>query len=204
MDFTKDKQKLVVTDIANYYDSINFAQLRNFLASLGHFSEIYLDFIFFVLEELVWRPDYLPYSGKGLPQINLDTPRLLAHSFLFEIDEFLEINTDNNFVRWLDDIDFGCNSEEEANLLLRDINELLLSRGLHINLSKTEVLTSKEGYEHFQLKENRYLTIFENGLKNKDINLKQNYKYYKLKKKKLRYRFCEYIQKTKKVNGIKL
>lgn len=192
LDFTKEKSVMVVTDIANYYDNINFSQLRNFIASLGYLSEIYLDFIFFVLEKLVWRPDYLPYSGTGLPQINIDCPRLLAHSFLFEIDRFLKENTDDHFVRWLDDIDFGCDSHEDAKLLLRDVNELLLSRGLHLNLSKTKVLKSKEAFNYFQIRENRYLNVFEKGIKTK--NKKNNYSYFKKKIKKIRKRFKEYIQ----------
>ncbi len=129
--------------------------------SLGHFSEILLDFLFFLLERFIWRPDYLPFSGKGLPQINLDTPRLVAHAFLFEIDRFLEDSTGGDFVRWMDDINFGCDDRLKAKQLLGKIDDLLLSRGIHLNPSKTDILEAEEAFRYFQLRENQYLTVFQ-------------------------------------------
>jgi hypothetical protein len=164
LEFSQRYKYTVVTDVANYYDSIDFGQLRNYLSSLGHFSEILLDFLFFLLERFIWRPDYLPFSGKGLPQINLDTPRLVAHAFLFEIDRLLEESTNGDFVRWMDDINFGCDDKIAAKQLLGKIDDLLLSRGIHLNPSKTGILSSEEAFAHFQLRENRYLTIFQKRL----------------------------------------
>jgi hypothetical protein len=39
---------------------------------MGEIAESLLDFFFYMLDEFVWRPDYLPSSGVGLPQINFD------------------------------------------------------------------------------------------------------------------------------------
>ncbi|WP_162052945.1 RNA-directed DNA polymerase [Pontibacter pamirensis] len=195
LEFSQEKLYTVVTDVSSYYDNIDFSHLRNFLASIGHFSEIFLDFLFFLLERFAWRPDYLPFLGKGLPQINLNTPRLIAHAFLFEIDEYLKFETGNNFVRWLDDIDFGCDSKEEGKKLLRNIDELLLSRGLHLNSSKTKILTANQAFEHFQLGENRFLTILSNGL-NFKINNKRDFSQ---DKKFLKRRFYKFRQKE--ING---
>jgi hypothetical protein len=75
-------QYIVVTDIANYFDCIPLASLRNTLASCGKFSENLLNFLFYLLEAFSWRPYYMPHSGVGLPQINFDAPRLLAHAYL--------------------------------------------------------------------------------------------------------------------------
>jgi len=165
LQFTEEKEYTVTTDVATYYDNIGFTKLRNFLSNLGVLSEIFLDFMFFLFERFVWRPDYLPFPGKGLPQIDLDAPRLVAHAFLFEVDRFLSQETDEHFVRWLDDVDFGCDSIIEAKTLLRNIDELLLSRGLHLNSSKTKILSKKEAIEHFQLRENRFLNIFHKRVK---------------------------------------
>ncbi len=41
LEFAEHKNYLIVTDVANYYDTIDFGQLRNYIASLDHFSEIY-------------------------------------------------------------------------------------------------------------------------------------------------------------------
>jgi hypothetical protein len=87
--FTSSCDFIAVTDISNYFDCISLRQLRNTIASLVVFDEPLLDFLFFMLEEFVWRPDYLPSSGVGLPQLNFDAPRLLAHVFLFESDTLL-------------------------------------------------------------------------------------------------------------------
>lgn len=161
MEFTQKRKYTVVTDVANYYDSIDFCQLRNFLASLGPVSEAFLDFLFFLLERFVWRPDYLPFPGRGLPQINLDAPRLVAHAFLFEVDSLISELTNNDFVRWMDDINFGCDEYFDAQKLINSIDDLLLSRGLHLNPSKTQILKSKEAYEYFQIRENLFLNMIE-------------------------------------------
>jgi len=188
LNFTNKYKTIVVTDVATYYDNIDFIQLRNFLSSIDKFSEIFLDFTFNLLESFVWRPDYLPYPGKGLPQINLDTPRLLAHAFLFEVDQYLSYKTNNNFVRWLDDIDFAVDNSYDAKLILRGLDEILLSRGLHLNSSKTKILDSKTAFEHFQLRENRYLTIFSKRIE-RLLNNKSNIR---PEIKRLRKRFIEF------------
>ena len=92
-EFTSTFDYIVVTDISNYFDNISLAHLRNVISSYGNFDECLLDFLFFILEAFVWRPDYLPLSGCGLPQVNFDAPRLLGFAFLFEIDKFLDEKT---------------------------------------------------------------------------------------------------------------
>ena len=142
--FTRKHPFIVTADVASFYDTVDFSQLRNYVASLISVSEGLLDFLFFLLERFVWRPDYLPYPGRGLPQANLDGPRLLAHSFLFEVDRHLQKETGGDFVRWMDDIDFGCESRAKAKTILQALDDLLLSRGLHLNSSKCEILTAQE------------------------------------------------------------
>jgi hypothetical protein len=157
-EFSKVFKYIVVTDIANYYDNVSFAGLRNVISGYGNFDEELLDFLFFMLEAFVWRPDYLPLSGFGLPQVNFDAPRLLGHSFLFEIDRYLKQQTNDNFVRWMDDIDFGVNTIQEGKRILRNLDELLLMRGLRLNMGKTKILSSEEAKHYFLAAENRYLT----------------------------------------------
>ena len=47
---------------------------------------MFSNFLFFLLDAFTWRPYYMPASGVGLPQLNFDAPRLLAHAYLFPID----------------------------------------------------------------------------------------------------------------------
>lgn len=163
--FTNLYEYVVVTDIANYFDCIPLASLRNTLASYGKFSENLLNFLFYLLESFSWRPYYMPHSGVGLPQINFDAPRLLAHAYLFKLDEELESTTNGNFVRWMDDIDAGVNSREEGKRLLRILDNVLSSQGLRLNTSKSKILFAQDAVAHFWMQENRALTIIEASIK---------------------------------------
>ena len=158
-EFTNKFDFVVVTDIANYFDTISFERLRNVISSYGKFDECLIDFLFFMLDSFIWKPDYLPLSGLGLPQINFDAPRLLAHAFLFEIDKYLNQETQGNFVRWMDDIDFGVQDIDSAKKILRGLDELLLTRGLRLNLGKTKILSAQQAKAYFLPNQNRYLTI---------------------------------------------
>jgi len=156
--FSKAHKFLVTTDLTNYFDNIGLKELRHIISSLAHTKEVYLDLLFSLVEDLSWKPDYLPVSHKGLPTINIEAIRLLAHSLLFEVDFLLEKRTKNSFVRWMDDINFGVDSREEARVLLGEISDVVKSRGLALNLAKTDVLTGSEAKAHFLFSENERLS----------------------------------------------
>ncbi len=162
--FTKDFPCLVVTDIADYFDSIPLSSLRNALSSIARFDQELLDLLFLLLGELASRAGYLPPSGTGLPQIDFDAPRLLGHAYLFEADKLLQERTGDNFVRWMDDINVGVESEERGRRLIAELDQVLRSRGLRVNLAKTRILTASLGAEHFAFAENQYLTLVGNAL----------------------------------------
>lgn len=161
-DFASIFRVLCITDVANYFDNIDFRHLRNLISSIHAFDEVILDVLFLILEELSWRPDYLPPTGKGLPQVHFDAPRLLAHLFLFEADRLLESRTDGKFLRWVDDISITSNSVEEAKGIIRDLDEILMTRGLRLNSGKTVILNASEARKFLWQDENNYLTIFHN------------------------------------------
>lgn len=160
--FRKERSFLAVTDLANYYDNIGLRELRHVISSRAQVPEVILDLLFNIIEQLSWCPDYLPSSLKGLPTIALEAPRLLAHSLLFEVDEILESRTSECFVRWMDDINFGVDSVEEAYKTFGEVNDVLKSRGLALNLGKTAVYTFEEVKNHFLVDENEFLNSVEN------------------------------------------
>lgn len=160
--FIQSHQHVVVTDLANYFDSIPLAGLRNSIAAHGAFNENVLNLLFFVLDSFVWRPHYHPHSGVGLPQLDFDAPRLLAHVYLFKVDAELQARTGGDFVRWMDDINCGVASVGEARELLLGIETLLNSIGVRLNAGKTRILTAQEAVDHFWIQENRALTILKN------------------------------------------
>ena len=93
---------VVVTDVANYFNSIVHSHLRNQLAALPDVTEAILHLLFRVIPAVSWKPDYLPLPPHGLPQVQFDAPRLLAHVYLYEADVFIAAQTAGNFVRWVD------------------------------------------------------------------------------------------------------
>lgn len=155
--FSQDCKYVVTTDLTNYFDNIGLRELRHVISSISHTKEVYLDLLFSLIEDLSWHPDYLPVAHKGLPTINIEAPRLLAHALLFEVDYLLKERTNNSFVRWMDDINFGIVEKKSAFTILGEINDVLKSRGLALNLAKTDILAQKDAETHFMFKENLHL-----------------------------------------------
>ena len=152
--FATTKKFIVVTDIANDYDTISYDHLRNILADLSPAREHALDLLIYALSCMLWQPDYMPRVPIGLPQSNLDAPRLLAHCFLFEIDELLSQRTAIDFARYMDDIDVGVNSVAEGRAVLRDLDLALQTRQIRLNSGKTRILSESGALRHFKIREN--------------------------------------------------
>ena len=165
--FSQVSQFLVITDLNNFYDSINLHELRNVISSLAKVDEVVLDLVFKIIQGISWNPDYLPYSARGLPTINIEGIRLLAHSFLFEVDKIIKRESENNFVRWMDDITIGVSSREKGLILIGQISEKLNSRGLSLNISKTNIISKEEAYLHFQIENNKRINVISKQIKDK-------------------------------------
>ncbi|MFB0831889.1 RNA-directed DNA polymerase [Brevibacillus laterosporus] len=169
--FNEENELIVVTDLANYYDSIDIKELRKVFSSFSKINEVIIDLIFKIIEEISWKPDYLPYSARGLPTTNIEGIRLLAHSFLFEIDTVIKQKTNDSFTRWMDDIIIGVDTKKKGIETISVISDMLKSRGLALNLSKTNIYNENEAYYQFQIEANRYIDKIE-----KTIETDYNYK----------------------------
>lgn len=159
--FSKSRDFVVVTDIANYYDSISYAHLRNVISSISGVQECILDMLIYVLSDLLWQPDYTPRVEVGLPQINMDAPRLLAHCFLYELDAFLDSDPSRDWVRYMDDVDVGVDSIVAAKQVLRSIDLVLQTKQVRLNSGKTQILTRADALKHFRAHENARLDFLE-------------------------------------------
>lgn len=165
--FATTRKYVIVTDIANFYDSISYDHLRHILAGLSIAKEHSLDLLIYILSTMLWQPDYMPRIETGLPQINLDAPRLLAHCFLFEIDKFLRGQKDTDFARYMDDIDLGVNSVAQGKRLLRDLDLALQTRQIRLNSGKTVILDAAQAKKYFRIRENQFLSRLERAIKDK-------------------------------------
>ena len=72
----------------------------------------------------------------------------------------------------MDDIVIGVDSRKEAIEIISAISDMLKSRGLALNLSKTAIYRSEEAHYHFQIDENKYLDSLE-GIKKGDPGYNQ-------------------------------
>lgn len=165
--FTRSYKYIIVTDVANYYDFISYTHLRNIIASHIDVRESVLDMLIFVLSGLLWQPDYMPRVEIGLPQIDIDASRILAHCFLYELDEYLEKHKKVDFVRYMDDIDVGVDSIAKARDVVRDIDLTLHTRQVRLNSGKTRILTHDEAAHHFRVRDNRFIDLLNRSIERK-------------------------------------
>lgn len=165
--FPDNHNYVVVTDIANYYDFISYTHLRNIISGTVPVRESVLDMLIYILSGFLWQPDYTPRIEIGLPQINLDAPRILAHCFLYELDKFLQDRVWLSFVRFMDDIDFGVDTIAQAKEILRDVDLVLQTRQVRLNSGKTQILTAQEAGRYFRVHENAVLDLLASRINSK-------------------------------------
>lgn len=159
--FAKENKYIVITDVANFYDFINFQHLRNIVSSLADIRESILDLLIHVLNRLTWTPDFMPLTQVGMPQIETSATRVLANAMLYEVDRLCEHSAVSNYARFMDDMDVGVDSVEKAKVIVRDIDLTLQARQLRLNSAKTQILSQKEAFAHFCIPENRTLSRLE-------------------------------------------
>ncbi|MCV0371308.1 MULTISPECIES: RNA-directed DNA polymerase [Filomicrobium] len=170
--FAEQREFVVVTDIANYYDFISYDHLRNVLSSLSLTNESALDLLIYSLSFMLWQPDYMPKVSVGLPQMNLDAPRLLAHCFLFEVDHLITEKSNVEFARFMDDMDIGVDDLPTAKKIVRDLDLALQTRQLRLNSGKTKILTNSAATRHFKIQENRIIDELADEIENRKKNKK--------------------------------
>ncbi len=120
-----------------------------------------------VLSSLLWQPDYMPHVEIGLPQMNLDAPRLLAHCFLYELDKFLASDSNRDFVRFMDDIDVGVDRISEAKQVLKSMDLVLQTKQIRLNSGKTLILRKDAAAKHFRIVQNARLNTLTDKIASK-------------------------------------
>ena len=171
--FSKISNFLVVTDISDFYDNIDLSVLRRNLSNITDGKDaVVLNLMLKIVESLSWKPNYLPGSNRGLPTVQMEAVRLLAHLTLFEVDRFLLSNADDNFARWMDDITFGVPTIEIGKVYLSTISDILKVNGLSLNIAKTNILSAHEARKEFMFDENLKVSILESKISNGIIKAK--------------------------------
>jgi len=128
---------LVVTDIAQYYENIDFRklkpQLENVLGgSVAKEHQACVDSMIRLLKR------WTPYKYHGLPQ-NMDASSFVGNAFLDYIDRRV-LRLTAKYFRYMDDIRILATSEAEARRLLMSLIVFLRELGLGVNARKTEIV----------------------------------------------------------------
>lgn len=154
-------QVLVVTDITNYFDSIQHDLLIEYLSPL-QLPRKAMGLLGRLLEAFKPSAGHSPNPRVGLPVDELDCSRELAHLFLFEHDSRITAEFgEPNYVRWLDDQNLGVRSLTEARRAVNALTRSLSSQRLTLNSGKTKFLGPADVVQHFQLDANQAIDDWE-------------------------------------------
>jgi hypothetical protein len=142
---------IVITDIANFFDSVLYSRVATSLHGLSAPPEI-VGLLFFLLERLSIREAYSESPRIGLPVDEFDCSRKLAHMILFPHDDrMVDLVGADAYVRWMDDQNLGAKSKAEGLSILAEADRSLRRLHLTANSSKSRILTLKEARRHFHL-----------------------------------------------------
>lgn len=157
---------LVVTDITNYFDSIQHDLLIEYLSPLK-LPRKAVGLLGRQLEAFKPCAGHSPNPRVGLPVDELDCSRELAHLFLFEHDARMAgAFGESNYVRWMDDQNIGVASLTDARRVVNNLTRSLSSQRLTVNSGKTKFLAPNDTARHFQLDANTEIDNWEQAFKN--------------------------------------
>ena len=155
--FKKVHRYFVITDVANFFDSVLHSHVDEALQGLAIPTRT-VGLLSFLLERLSIRQDYAGSHGISLPVDEFDCSRTLAHIVLFpHDDEMVRIVGEQNYIRWMDDQNMGVPSKAAGLELLANVGRSLARLHLTPNSQKSKILSLSEARRHFHLDLNRML-----------------------------------------------
>jgi hypothetical protein len=142
---------LVVSDITNFFDSLLHSHVEAAVRGLPVAPRM-IGLLFFLLERLSIRQDYSSSHGISLPVDEFDCSRTLAHLTLFSHDDAMAAHVgEDNYVRWMDDQNFGVPSKAAGLRALSEVGKSLGRLHLSPNSKKSRILTLSAARRHFHL-----------------------------------------------------
>lgn len=140
-----DDALIVVSDIANFFPTVNLELLRDRVQRVGLLDSVATNLLLRMLREFGGAHLFDPFALRGLPQEPDDNSHLLANHLLVDIDErFRNLGETNRFARLSDDMVFSAPDQPSANQIIVSLEEGLAELGLTVNSSKTRVLSKKD------------------------------------------------------------
>ena len=160
-------------DVAHFYDAIPLNKLEQEVRSVVPHRKNVIDLLFYLLKNIKTVDNY-SYTENivGLPQEEVgEMSRLLANFYLnyFDekiIDELKELlgdskGSDWQYTRYADDLWFAFRGEKsEALRITQIVSRLLSDISLHLNESKTKIMTSMEYSEYWCFSDWEYIVDY--------------------------------------------
>ena len=160
---------LVVSDITNFFASIDLSLLRSKVSGETLLDEKATNLLFYLLENLRPAEGYSPSGSLGLPTVADDTSRILAHFYLAELDEeLIEEGQSGRYTRWVDDMVISVPDAVEGGKVVTRIERALLRVGLVANSSKTDLVPKDVFRESHHEEENEYLDEVHQAIKSEE------------------------------------
>lgn len=131
----------IETDISSYFENIDLEELHKKLLNQQFSESNYEDVINFLFNNLLYPWSSGRVKNFGLPQ-GSSASSFLGDFYLDSIDSEMEIN--NGYIRFMDDIRIFCKTEIEAKKSLIKLIKALRNYKLNINAKKTRILKGKE------------------------------------------------------------
>lgn len=144
---------VAITDVANFYDSIEVVRLTRKLRRADPDLHEYIDLLEIFLGYWNRRSTGYHPSSRGIPQeIISDASRSLSHFYLQDFDEkFLEYCSTRGltYIRWADDFLIFGRSTKALEDAIYAASQLLLYEGLNLSAPKTRIL-SRRNFEWYR------------------------------------------------------
>ena len=157
---------IVETDVSNFFPSIHLDTVIDHLLTHSKIGVDVARVLSYMLREFAPLPEYRVSPVVGLPQDSFDCSRVIAHSFLGQVDEeFSEEGRNNSFSRYMDDIVIGATSREAGHKLVNRTQKSLERLGLYPNTAKTRVIRRRDFIDDMMKDENDYIGDVENTFK---------------------------------------
>jgi len=151
----KEKDWVIDLDISKFFDEIDHELLMKAVAKQieENWVKLYVE-RWLKMKVISKEGKEYDRGGKGTPQGGVISP-LLSNLFLhYALDKWLEINyPEIRFVRYADDMVIHCESKEQAEALLKVLQERLEQVKLRLNETKTHIVYCKDYRRKEQHKE---------------------------------------------------
>ncbi|MEQ8667461.1 MAG: RNA-directed DNA polymerase [Rhodospirillales bacterium] len=148
---------IVITDITNFFDSVLHSRVQESLHQVSAPSKM-MGMLFHLLERFEANHSFSASTQIGLAVDEFGCSRTLAHILLLSHDDrMVKLVGDGQYVRWVDDQNFGVASRADGLRIVAAVQSSLAKLNLTANSAKTRVLTLAEARRHFHFDINQEL-----------------------------------------------